>query len=64
MLPLYSAQEFDSILVQTDLLPLSKLYGIHQISLRWINTKEKIAAILISVHPVIYVSIPENSRSF
>ena len=64
MFPLYSAQEFDSILVQTDLLPLSKLYGIHQISLRRINTKEKIAAILISVHPVIYVSIPENSRSF
>ena len=64
MLPIYSAQESDSILVQTDLLPLSKLYGIHQISLLWINTKEKIAAILISVHPVICVSIPENSRSF
>ena len=64
MLSLYSAQEFDSILVQTDLLPLSKLYGIHQISLRRIDTKEKIAAIPISVHPVICVSIPENSRSF
>ena len=64
MLPIYSAQESDSILVQTDLLPLSKSYGIHQISLQMINTKEKIAAILISVHPVICVSIPENSRSF
>ena len=40
-MPLYSAQESDSILVQTDLLPLSKPYGIQQISLLRINTKEK-----------------------